>query len=572
MARQAKQEIYDAVIVGSGATGGWAAKELTQKGLKVVVLEAGRKLDPLKEYNEHTWPYELKFRGFGDRRDLERTQPIQSKCYACNEYGRQFFVNDLENPYTTPPDKPFYWIRSRQVGGRSIPWGRQTYRLSDYDFKAASHDEYGDDWPISYEDLARYYDKVEEFIGISGSYENLPQLPDSKFLPPMKLTCGELRIKRAIEKLGDPHRRLIIGRCAILTKPIHQGTADARHACHYCGHCDRGCTTASYYSSPSSTLPAAERTGRMKLITNAVVSHIVVDKNTGKATGVHYVDSVTRNHREAHGKVVVLCAGTLETTRIMLNSTSSNNPNGIANRSGVLGHYLMDHVGGGSAAGSLPMLDAKTLERDGRANGIYIARFRNLTTKHPRFIRGYGFQGGSSQSLYEHSKWTDGFGPDFKKAVRENHAWGANLTGFGESLARRENHVRLDKDVIDAWGIPVLHIEATFGDNERNMVRDMGETAAEMLDAAGAKDIRVSYGPTSTPGILIHEVGTARMGNDPKTSILNKFNQAHDVKNLFVTDGACFVSSGNQNPTLTMMAITARACDYIVEELRADRL
>ena len=309
-----KQELYDAIVVGSGATGGWAAKELTEKGLRVVVLEAGRKLDPLKDYAEHRWPYELKYRGFGNRRDMERTQPIQSKCYACTEYGRQFFVNDFENPYTTPDDKPFYWIRSRQVGGRSIPWGRQTYRLSNYDFKAKSHDGYGDDWPIGYEDLAPYYDRVEDFIGISGSYENLEQLPDSKFLPPMNMTCGELRLKKAVEQLGDPWRRVIIGRAAILTKTIHKGTPNERAVCHWCGHCDRGCTTGSYFSSPHSTLPAAARTRRMKLITNAVVSHVVIDPKTGKAKGVHYVDSVTRNHREVFGRVVApiqiaLCIG-----------------------------------------------------------------------------------------------------------------------------------------------------------------------------------------------------------------------------------------------------------------------
>jgi choline dehydrogenase-like flavoprotein len=309
----------------------------------------------------------------------------------------------------------------------------------------------------------------------------------------------------------------------------------------------------------------------MTLVPHAVVSHIVVDKQTGKAKGVHYVDAVTRNHREVFGKVLMLCAGTLESTRIMLNSTSFY-PNGIANSSGVLGHYLMDHVGGGGASGSLPMLDSKRLEQDGRANGIYIPRFRNLTTKHGRFIRGYGFQGGAGQSLWEHAKGIAGFGSELKKAVRDYHPWGIGLGGFGECLARRENHVRLNKDVVDAWGIPVLHIEAAFGDNEREMVKDMGETAGEMLSAAGVRDIRVNHGPTSTPGILIHEVGTARMGDDPKKSVLNKFNQAHDVKNLFVTDGACYVSSGNQNPTLTMMAITARACDYIAEEYRAGRL
>ncbi len=570
----AQTKVYDAIIVGSGATGGWAAKELTARGLQVVVLEAGRKVDPLKEYTEHTWPYELKYRGFGNRAEMERTQPIQSKCYACNEYGRQFFVNDLENPYTTPPDKPFYWIRSRQVGGRTIPWGRQSYRLSNYDFKAASHDGYGEDWPISYEDLAPYYDKVEEFIGISGAYEKLPQLPDGKFLPAMAFTCGEWLLKQAVDKMGDPWRRVTIGRSAILTRMIHPGTPDQRAACHWCGHCDRGCTTGSYFSSPHSTLPAAARTGRMTLIPHAVVSHVLLDKNTGKAKGVYYVDAITRAHREVFGKVVMLCAGTIESTRILLNSRSLDGAEGICNSSGVLGHYLMDHVGGGGASGAMPMLNAKVLEQDGRANGIYIPRFRNLDakSKHPKFIRGYGFQGGSSQSLWLHAKALQGFGTQFKQAVREYHPWGISLGGFGECLARYENHVRINKDVVDAWGIPVVHIEMAFGDNEREMVKDMGETAAEMLEAAGARDIRVSYGPPSTPGILIHEIGTARMGNDRKRSVLNRFNQAWDVKNLFVTDGACYVSSANQNPTLTMMAITARACNYLVEELRAGRL
>jgi len=566
------QKIYDAIIVGSGATGGWAAKHLAEAGLEVLILEAGRKLNPLKDYTEHTFPFETERRGFGDRREMERTQPIQSRCYACNEYGHQFFVNDLENPYTTPPDKPFFWIRSRHVGGRSIPWGRQSYRLSDYDFKAKTHDGYGEDWPFSYADLAPYYDKVEDFVGISGNYEKLPQLPDSKFLPPMALTCGEVVLRDAIAKMGDPHRRLTIGRIAILTAKPKTDTAGDRAVCHWCGHCDRGCTVGAYYSSPHSTLPAAERTGRSTLVPNAVVSHVVLDKKTGKAKGEEYVDAVTRQHREVHGKVVVLCAGTIETTRIMLNSRSLDGAEGVANSSGALGHYLMDHVGGGGAGGTMPMLNSKVLEQDGRANGIYVPRFVNLTKKHEKFIRGYGFQGGSGQSLYGHAKTLPGFGKKFKQEVREDHPWGISLGGFGESLAKFENHVSINKDVVDAWGIPVAHIECEFGDNERAMVKDMGDTAAEMLEAAGAKDIRASYGPTSTPGILIHEVGTARMGDDPKKFVLNKFNQAHDVKNLYVTDGACYVSVANQNPTLTMMAITARACDHIVQELRGNRL
>ncbi len=568
----AKGEPFDAIIVGSGATGGWAAKVLTEKGLRVAVLEAGRKLDPTKDFTEHRWPYELEFRGFGDRREMQRTQPIQSLCYACTEYGRQFFVNDLENPYTTPPDKPFRWIRARQVGGRTIPWGRLTYRLSNYDFKAASHDGYGEDWPISYEDLAPYYDLVEEFIGVTGSYEQMPQLPDGKFLPPMALTCGEQVLKKAVDGMGDPLRRVIIGRAAILTRPIHPGTPDARAACHWCGHCDRGCSTGSYFSSPASTLPAAARTGRMTLITHAVVSHVVADKRTGKAKGVHYVDGITRAHREVFGKVVLLCAGTLESTRIMLNSASSLYPNGIANSSNVLGHYLMDHVKRGGASGTLPMLNTKHLEPDGRANSIYVPRFRNLKTRHGRFLRGYGLQGGSSQSLWEHSKNIPGFGSQFKEAVRGDHPWNVNLSGYGECLARYENQVSLNRDVVDAWGIPVLHIDMAWSENEHEIVKDMAEMSEEMLLAAGAEDISVRSVTDSPPGFSIHEVGTARMGNDPGKSVLNRFNQSWDMKNLFVTDGSCFVSNGCQNPTLTMMAITARACDYLVEEYRTGRL
>ena len=567
-----KGEVFDVVIVGSGATGGWAAKLLTEKGLRVAVVEAGRQLNPLEDYSEHTWPYELPFRGFGNRQELERTQPIQSQCYACTEYGHQFFVNDLENPYTTPPDKPFFWIRSRQVGGRTIPWGRQSYRLSNYDFKAATHDGYGDDWPLSYEDLAPYYDRVEEFVGVSGSYEDLPQLPDGMFLPPMALTCGEHVLKRAVDKFNDPLRRVIIGRVAILTGKLHAGTPDERPACHWCGHCDRGCTIGAYFSSPHTTLPAAARTGKMTLLTNAVVSHVVMDDRTGRAKGVYYVDANTRAHREVFGKVVLLCAGTLESTRILLNSASARNPRGLANSSGVLGHYLMDHVKRGGATGTLPMLNTKQMEQDGRANGVYVPRFVNLKTKHARFIRGYGMQGGSGQSLYAHGKTINGFGPNFKRKVRGDFPWGVSLSGYGECLARFENHVSINREVVDKWGIPVLHIDMAWSDNEHEMVKDMGDSAEEMLRAAGAESINVRRVTDAPPGFSIHEVGTARMGDDPKKSVLNKFNQSWDVKNLFVTDGACYVSNGCQNPTMTMMAITGRACDYLVAEYRAGRV
>jgi choline dehydrogenase-like flavoprotein len=566
--QRSRRNVYDAIVVGSGATGGWAAKVLTERGMTVLVLEAGRKLDPTKDFREHTWPYELKHRGLAPGSRYAPRQPIQSKCYAANEYGHHLFVDDLDNPYTTPDDKPFWWIRGRQVGGRSITWGRQSYRLSDFDFKAAERDGFGDPWPISYKDLEPYYDQVEEFVGISGSYENLPQLPDSKFLPPMAMTCGERMLKRAVES-KFPGRNVIIGRAAILTK-AHQGRA----ACHWCGHCDRGCSTHSYYSSPGSTLPAAAKTGRMTLRPNAVVREIIVDPDTSKATGVRVVNQITKQDYEEYGKVIVLCASTLESTRILLNSRSRVHPSGIGNSSGALGHYLMDHMFQISAGGIVPVLRGAEYDfSDGRANGIYVPRFRNIWDKHPDFIRGYGMQGGCRQDYgFGHAKQTPGFGADFKKLVRENPReipfW---LGAWCEMLPRKENRVTIDPNKVDAWGIPVLHVECSHGNNERAMAKDALETIREMAGAAGFRTLYSSSTP-APPGFCIHEVGTARMGSDPKTSVLNKWNQSWDVKNVFVTDGACFVSQGCQNPTLTMMAITARACDYIADEFKRGNL
>jgi glucoside 3-dehydrogenase (cytochrome c) catalytic subunit len=566
--QRSRRKIYDAIVIGSGATGGWAAKILTERGMTVLVLEAGRQLDPKKDFREHTFPYELKYRGLDPGSRYAPRQPIQSRCYAANEYGRHLFVDDIDNPYTTPDDKPFWWIRGRHVGGRSVTWGRQSYRLSDYDFKAAERDGYGDPWPFSYEDLKPYYEQVENFVGISGSYENLPQLPDSNFLPPMAMTCGERILKKSVES-KFPGRNVIIGRAAILTKG-HQGRA----ACHYCGHCDRGCSTHSYFSSPGSTLPAAAKTGRMTLRPNAVAREIIVDPNTGKASGVRVVNQITKQDYEEYGKVIVLCASTLESTRLMLNSKSRQYPNGLGNSSGVLGHYLMDHMFQISAGGFVPVLKGMEYDySDGRANGIYVPRFRNIRDKHPNFIRGYGMQGGCKQDYsFAHAKQTPGFGAEFKKVARENPReipfW---LGAWCEMLPRKENRVTIDPEKLDAWGIPALRIECAHGDNERAMAKDALETIKEMADSAGFMT-QSTYSTPAPPGFCIHEVGTARMGADPKTSILNKWNQSWDVKNVFVTDGACFVSQGCQNPTLTMMAITARACDYIADEFKRQNL
>lgn len=563
-----KRKVYDAIVVGSGATGGWAAKVLTEKGMTVLVLEAGRQLDEKKDFREHTFPYELKYRGLVGGTKYAPRQPIQSRCYAANEYGHHLFVDDIDNPYTTPENKPFWWIRGRHVGGRSITWGRQSYRMSDYDFKAAERDGYGEPWPISYADLEPYYNQVEDFVGISGSYENLPQLPDSKFLPAMKMTCGEHLLKKGVEsKWSD--RKVIIGRAAILTQP-HQGRA----ACHWCGHCDRGCSTHSYYSSPGSTLPAAAKTGRMTLKPNSVVRELIVDTNTGKAKGVRVVNQITKQERDEYAKVVVLCASTLESTRILLNSKSRQHPNGFGNSSGVLGHYLMDHMYSISAGGIVEQLFGSEYDfSDGRANGIYVPRFRNITDKHKDFIRGYGMQGGVrvSTSFFK-GRQIPGFGADFKKMVREAKSevtWG--LGAWCEMLPDKNNKATIDPNKVDKWGIPVLHIDCKHGENERAMAKDALATILEMADAAKFK-VQYTSSTPAPPGFCIHEVGTARMGSDAKTSVLDKWNRTWDAKNVFVTDGAAYASVGCQNPTLTMMAITARACDYIADEFKRGNL
>ncbi len=533
---------FDAIVVGSGATGGWAAKLLAEAGMRVALVEAGSKITP-KDFTEHMQPWQMPY--LGNSPEILRERPIQGKCYACSEYNYKWFVNDLENPYKQ--EKPFWWIRERVLGGRSMSWGRQSYRMSPLDFKAASHDGYGDDWPITYEEMVPYYEQVEKYVGISGQRENLPQLPDSVFMPPMAMTCGEALLRDKVKaKMG---RVVTMGRVAILTEK-HNG----RQPCHYCGPCERGCTTFSYFNSTTTTIPDAMRTGRTTLLTDAVVSHVLT--KDGKATGVAYLDRVTREPREVYGKLVVLCASTLESTRLLMNSK-------ICGDNDALGHYVMDHIYQGGAAGTFADLEAKPWAGGPRRpNGIYIPRFRNVTEKSTKgMIRGYGYQGGSSP---EFNFGAPGFGASYKNAVR-NGSWGVDIGAWCECLARKENQVSIDPENVDAWGIPTLKVSAEWSDNEKKLWEDSRLQAAEMLEAAGAKNVRVT-GVQSVPGFCIHETGTARMGNDPKTSVVNKYCQAHEVPNIFVTDGACWVSSGCQNPTLTMMAITVRACDYITKE------
>ncbi|MBI4904541.1 MAG: GMC family oxidoreductase [Acidobacteria bacterium] len=538
-----QQTVYDAIVVGSGATGGWAAKKLTEGGLKVALLEAGPKVSQ-SDFNEHKQPWQMPFLGMSPK--VVQDRPIQGQCYACTEYNYKWFVSDVENPYAQ--EKPFHWIRMRVLGGRSLSWGRQSYRHGDIDFKAASRDGYGDNWPISYQDLVPYYEEVERYVGISGMAENLSQLPDSIFQPPMDMTCGELALRKAVK--AKFNRVVTIGRTAILTRAMN-----GRQACHFCGPCERGCTTNSYFSSPFTTVADALKTGRCTLITDAVASHIVT--KDGKASAVAYIDRVTRQPREVHAKIVVLCASTLESTRLLMNSQ-------ICGDNDALGRYVMDHIYQGGAAGVMPALEAKPwagIPR--RPNGIYIPRFRNLRQKETNgFIRGYGYQGGSSPSFHFAAP---GFGAQYKAAVRDSAYFGINISLWGECLARKENRVELDRERVDAWGVPTLKVCADWSENEKKLWQDGREQAVEMLKAAAAADVRMT-GQHSIPGFCIHEVGTARMGTDRRTSVVNKYCQAHDVPNVFVTDGACWVSSGCQNPTLTMMAITVRACDYIVRE------
>jgi choline dehydrogenase-like flavoprotein len=547
-------QTYDAIVVGSGATGGWAAKRLSEAGLTVALLEAGRNVSP-KEFTEHMPAYKLRFRGLSP--EIVKTRPVQKQCYACMEYNYDWFVNDLENPYSTPKDKPFSWQRLRIVGGRTLVWGRQSYRLSDLDFKAYSHDGYGQDWPISYADLAPYYDIAEDYVGISGAAEGDGALPDGHFLPPMKMTCGEIRMREvAKSRFGYT---LTIGRTAILTKN-HNG----RLACHYCGPCERGCQTFSYFSSPFTTVKDAVKTGRCTLIPNAVVAHINMAEGN-RAAGVTFIDASTRRSKEIRGKAVVLCAQALESTRIVLNSGKS-----LGNSSGLLGRGLMDHSVGGGASGEFRGFDEKpSVGGPDRPNGIYLVRFRNLKNgpRHPGFIRGYGYEGGAGPR-FDFS--AAGFGAGYKRAVIAG-TYGISLEAFGESLARNDNYIEIDPNLKDTWGIPALRISMTHGANEKTLMEDAAAAAGDLLEESGARNIRVNSA-LARPGMAIHELGTARMGNDPKTSVTNQWCQLHDARNIFMTDGACFTSSACQNPTLTMMAITIRACDHLIERLKRNEV
>ncbi|MGQ0649465.1 MAG: GMC oxidoreductase, partial [Gemmatimonadaceae bacterium] len=538
------------------------AKELTELGLRTLVLEAGRSIVPDRDYTEHTPPWKMPFRGLGDRRTVDARQAMQRNSVSFDELSHQFWVDDVDNPYTTPADKAFHWFRARQVGGKSIIWGRQVYRWSDLDFEANLRDDVGVDWPIRYQDLAPWYDHVERFIGVSGQAEGLAQLPDGPFLPPMALNCVEQHVRERLATRFGRDRVLTIGRVAVLTQR-HNGRA----ACHYCGPCHRGCITKSYFSSVNATLPAAQATGRLTLLPVSVARSLVLDETTGRVSGVVVVNAKTKEVREYTARLVFLCASALESARLLLNSATPRFPHGLANSSGQVGRNVMDHIKWGGASGMFEGWTDRRTTGD-RPNGIYVPRFRNVTARHPDFIRGYGFQGSASRAGWQGTVRSPGIGLAFKERLSQLGPWSMTFGGYGEMLPREQNRATVHPTLTDATGIPTLHIECIWSDNELAMHRDMGVAAAELLEAAGASDIRLDQRGPSTPGNSNHEMGTARMGRDPRTSVLNAWNQTWDVPNVFVTDGACMTSSGCQNPSLTYMALTARACHYAVEALK----
>ena len=578
---------YDAVVVGSGAAGGMAAHVLTSQGLKVLMLEAGRKLDIDKELKSTEWPYDHPRRGDmppGHHPLSLNEYTIRQPPYAVDpkfpnvysyvqgwsgaDYSKNIVVNEKEHPYT---GTNYAWVRARLLGGKTNIWGRLALRLSDYDFKAKQRDGYGEDWPISYKDIEPYYDKVDLYLGISGVKENLPHLPDSQFQRPTKLTAAEVTLRNSIGKMG---RVLTPYRAGVTTDGLKHNKYRSR--CFGRGACGRrvgGCDIHAAFDSPTGLIYPAMDTGNLTLRTNAIAREVLVDPKTGKARGVAFVDAQTGASYEARATVVILAASTLESARLMLLSKSTTHPNGMGNSSGHVGHNFCEHVMGPSVTGLAKDLIGKprTLD-DGRPGGFYVPRFRNLSDKQSGFIRGYGFEGGAGTGIFPgEATSTPGFGAAFKKTVRERAGAYISMGGFGEVLPRYENHIDLDPVIKDRWGIPSIRFHYRFGDNEKKMCQDMAATAQEMFETAGFEIIDVSR-EVLPEGWSIHELGTARMGSDPKTSVLNQFQQSHDVKNLFVVDGSSHVNASCQNPTWTIMALAWRSCEYLSSEFKKGNL
>ncbi len=556
---------YDAIVVGSGISGGWAAKELTEKGLTVLLLERGKNVEHVKDYGNATkGPWEYPHRG-GRTLAMEEAYPVLRRDYPLNEKNLDWWASDRDSPYTEI--KRFDWFRGYQVGGRSLLWGRQSYRWSAFDFEANARDGVAVDWPIRYADLAPWYDHVERHAGISGSMEGLAQLPDGQFQPPMPLNCGEELVAGRLRRHFDGRRRIIPGRCANLTQPL-----PGRAPCLHRNACWLGCPFGAYFSTQSSTLPAAMATGRLTLEPFAIVTELLYDRSRRRATGVRVLDAVTEQTTDYTARVIFLCASALNSTWILLRSATDVWPGGLGSSSGELGHNLMDHHFRVGASGAL---EEEGLDRKyyygRRPTGFYIPRFRNLFGERREYLRGFGYQGGASRQGWSRAVAELGVGGAFKDAMAQPGPWSIGATAFGEMLPNHANRVSLDRSRTDKWGLPVLAIDCAIGENERRMRRDMANDMAEILEAAGVKQVR-TYDNEYFPGMGIHEMGTARMGRDPGSSVLNAHNQVWDAPNVFVTDGACMTSASCVNPSLTYMALTARAADFAVAELNRRNL
>lgn len=558
----ANEPQFDAIVVGSGITGGWAAKQLTEAGLKVLMLERGRPIEHGTGYeNETKAPWDLPFRGSGDAELYARDYPVQRLNRHFTEFTQDHFVNDRENPYATAADTQFTWFRSYQLGGRSLTWGRQCYRWSDYDFGANKRDGFGTDWPIRYADLAPWYDIAEEFVGVSGAAEGLAQLPDGRFQPAMPLNAVEAAVRERIAAHW-PERRLTIGRTANLTQ-----AKEGRGPCQYRSICARGCSYGAYFSTQSSTLPAAKKTGRLTVVTDAVVEKVDHDPATGRVTGVRWIDRLQGTRSSATARIVFLNAGAFNSVHLLLNSASEAHPNGLANSSGVLGTHIMDHANTLSAAAMIPGFEGRT-SYGNRPTGIVIPRFRNLDALDGNgFTRGYSFQGGALQGTWTRGKRMAGIGATYKDTLHQIGGWEMVLVGFAECMPRASNRLTLSRSATDGHGIPQLEIAFAYGAQEHAALADAKAEAAAMLEAAGGH-VMFGFDQPGPGGTAIHEMGGARMGWDPRTSVLDRFSRAHDVPNLFVTDGAQMSSSACQNPSLTYMALTIRACDHAVQQLK----
>ncbi len=554
------REIFDAIVIGSGISGGWAAKELTEKGLKTLLIERGRPVEHVNDYQTagmHPWEFTNRGSLSLDEKDKYN---IQSRHFSIREDNKHFYINDRENPYSEI--SRYDWIRADVLGGRSLLWGRMSFRWSDHDFEANLKDGLGPDWPIRYRDLAPWYEYVERFAGISGQAEGIPTLPDSVFQAPMQMNCVEKMLKNNIEA-KYPDRKVIIGRVANLTEKL-----PGRMACQYRNLCHRGCPFGAYFSTQSSTLPAALRTGNLTVRTRTLVNRILFDEKKQKASGVEVIDTVDGRSETIHARLIFLNASTLSSTFILLNSQSSRFPNGMGNDHDQLGRHLMDHHRSGAVTARVEGFEDRYYF--GRKPvGIFIPRFMNYKQSEKDYVRGYNCQGGAMRTSNNNPK--ELLGAELKAVMSEPGPWTVNLNAYGECLPYADNRVTLNKELKDKWGRPSLSIDCRFRENEQRMRKDAIQNMREMLDNAGLKDIR-EVGTMSYPGNANHEMGTARMGNDPKTSVLNKWNQLHAVKNLFVTDGSCMVSSSSVNPSLTYMAITARAADFAVREMKKGNL